>query len=80
MTGKEAKRFFREFANKQFLLAKVSSNLTRKQREIIKLVDIEGLTLDEASDELAMSTSALKKKRNKAYTVIGALLEEDILK
>ncbi len=75
MTHQEAKAFFKSFADKQLLLASVSGNLTRVQREIIKLVDIEGLTLDEASEELKISLTPLKTKRNKAFSIIGQLLE-----
>ena len=55
----------------------VSGNLTREQREIIKLVDIEGLKLEEACDELNMSLTPLKNKRIKAYTIMYKLFSEE---
>lgn len=74
---KLAKQFFKQYANKQLLLASVSGNLTREQREIIKLVDIEGLKLEEACDELNMSLTPLKNKRIKAYTIMYKLFSEE---
>lgn len=74
MTYQEAKSVFKGYADKQALLAALSGNLTIQQRNIIKSVDIDGLTLQEASDSLNISISSLKRKRDKAYKIISKLL------
>lgn len=75
MTYKEAKAYFKEYADKQKMLVSLSGNLTIQQRNIIKAVDIDGLTLQEASDSLNISISSLKRKRDKAYKTIAKLLD-----
>lgn len=74
MTYQEAKAYFKGFADKQALLCALSGNLTIQQRNIIKAVDIDGLTLQEASDSLNISISSLKRKRDSAYKIIAKLL------
>lgn len=74
MAHQEAKATFKGFADKQALLVALSGNLTIQQRNIIKAVDIDGLTLQEASDSLHISISSLKRKRDKAYKTIAKLL------
>lgn len=76
MTGAEAKAFFKNYPDKRLLLSALSGNLTRKQSSILIKVDIEGLTLQEASDELSISLSALKRHRDKAYLTISKLLSK----
>lgn len=75
MTYKEAKATFKGFADKQALLVALSGNLTIQQRNIIKTVDVDGLTLQEASDSLHISISSLKRKRDKAYKILAELFE-----
>lgn len=45
MTYQEAKVYFKGFVDKQALLCALSGNLTIQQRNILKAVDIDGLTL-----------------------------------
>ena len=74
MTPEEAKAFFKSYPDKRLLLAALSGNLTRKQISILTKVYIEGLSLQEAADEISISLSALKRHRNRAFITISGLL------
>lgn len=51
-------------------LEEVLSNLSGRQREVVMLLKIEGLSIKEASVRLGMSESALKVTAHRAYKVI----------
>lgn len=76
MTYQEAKKFFKSHSDKQALFLVLQNNLTVEQKNIIKAVDIDGLTLQEASDSLNISLSSLKRKRDNAYKIIAKLLQK----
>lgn len=76
MNYQQAKAYFKGYADKQALLCALSGNLTIQQRNILKAVDIDGLTLQEASDSLNISLSSLKRKRDNAYKIIAKLLQK----
>lgn len=49
------------------LLALELVNLNRKERNVITLVDIDGLTVEEASEELECSSRTVTNYRGSAY-------------
>lgn len=76
MNYQQAKAYFKDYADKQALLCALSGNLTIQQRNILKAVDIDGLTLQEASDSLHISLLSLKRKRDSAYKTVAKLLQK----
>lgn len=73
MTNAEAKSFLScEFAD-LIALALEYVSLSRRQREILKLRCIEGLTIEDTADELDTSVSTVKKIEREALNRCAAV-------
>jgi len=56
-------------------LEQVLSNLNGRQREVVTLLKVDGLSIKEAAQRLGMSESALKVTAHRAYKVLKESLE-----
>lgn len=48
------------------------TDLTRREREVVELVGVKGLTYIEAAEVLRISVDALKARVSRAYRKLGA--------
>ena len=51
---------------KRFLYAALESGLTKRQRELIKLIYVDGMTQKQAAERLSMSQSAVCEMKKRA--------------
>lgn len=58
-------------------LAKALDQLPKKQRKVIELVKVEGLTMQEAADKTGMSVSAVKVTSHRALKTLRQIAKEE---
>lgn len=78
LTRTEVKRMLNHASKKAVFSALDLVNLKDKERQTIELVDLRGLTQEEAAEKLDCSVSSIALYRSRAYHKIGVVWSKDV--